>query len=1107
MWIRFLGTGGPDGFYRGGAGVFHEQARRLGGRNWRRPSALYVAPDCLIDFSRACPAQLRRFGIQRGRIKRLLITHSHDDHFDPQAIVAEMARRDGVCDVYGNEIVCRKLGQVMEDKGLRMGAAVHLLKPFHEVAVGGLRVIPVKANHCWTNDEGEPETALNFILQSPEASLLYLVDTRLMYQETHEFIRQFTYDGVILDTGFGDMRASDMSEGTGHCNFEQGKRIMESFEEDGLLRPGARKIFSHVSTAHVDLHQRLAPRLAKEGYTLAYDGMSVTLGADHKKAGFRTNAAGRRAEARWIWSPPQEDMKNFYLYARKKLFLNEPPEKAPLMCACRGVYQLYVNGRFLGRGPSPCDARRQYFDRYDIAPFLRTGENVIAVVAYSLGVAAECVTGQNPGQPGLYVRGEVRCKGGGVAPIASSPAWRVKRSSAWAASVSRLNRWLGYREVFDTRLEDDGWKEPGYDDFKWLMPDIVKPASDGVETRLIEREIPFLEEREVLPRTVFRIDKNLGAVRNADALVKETGRKRAWMDCAAPGASPAVLLDFGREVVGYPVLSIGRNAGGTLILSYGETLDLRSYDALALSGKPVAWSPFGRRAFRYLQLTAAGGPEPVEIRKIALRSVSYPVRPVGDFRCSDAMLNRIWRVGRDTVHLCMQDHFECCPARDQSLCIGDLLWDAPVACYAFGESRLTRKCLRQIAAIQHPEGWMPAVGPIQSKTLLTDFCAYWVTILHEHYLHTGDRELLEELYPSFERLMAWFAKQEDPYHLLHPGQRAAADEWCFIDRAPVDKRDEVTALQCAYHKALLDAAAICDALGKGERAAFHRKHAGVVRKAINDRLWDDWRIFIDCRTRSLYSKKVSVPTNALALLCGVASGARAKKIIQYLSECDTVTPAGTPFMTGLFAKALFHHDRGAEAIQMIREYWGEMIRRGATTFWEEFDPRTPRTCVPLSLDDNHSMTSLCRGWSGGPTYLLPAYALGVRPISPGFQEFLIAPQPGNLAWAEGRIPTPRGEIALRWERDKRHASMRISLQFPRSCQARLELPVPAGGKHFELNRTLLKAGRQIVPGVRYLRKAKDRLLFHIAGGGAYELMLTACRRLASEASAKRRGAS
>jgi len=85
--------------------------------------------------------------------------------------------------------------------------------------------------------------------------------------------------------------------------------------------------------------------------------------------------------------------------------------------------------------------------------------------------------------------------------------------------------------------------------------------------------------------------------------------------------------------------------------------------------------------------------------------------------------------------------------------------------------------------------------------------------------------------------------------------------------------------------------------------------------------------------------------------------------------------------------------------------------------------------------------------------------------------------------------------------------MRISLQFPRSCQARLELPVPAGGKHFELNRTLLKAGRQIVPGVRYLRKAKDRLLFHIAGGGAYELMLTACRRLASEASAKRRGAS
>ena len=52
----------------------------------------------------------------------------------------------------------------------------------------------------------------------------------------------------------------------------------------------------------------------------------------------------------------------------------------------------------------------------------------------------------------------------------------------------------------------------------------------------------------------------------------------------------------------------------------------------------------------------------------------------------------------------------------------------------------------------------------------------------------------------------------------------------------------------------------------------------------------------------------------------------------------------------------------------------------------------------------------------GPAYFLPAYVLGVQPAAPGFTRVRIEPNLTDLDFAEGTIPTPLGEIALRWER-------------------------------------------------------------------------------------------
>jgi hypothetical protein len=93
------------------------------------------------------------------------------------------------------------------------------------------------------------------------------------------------------------------------------------------------------------------------------------------------------------------------------------------------------------------------------------------------------------------------------------------------------------------------------------------------------------------------------------------------------------------------------------------------------------------------------------------------------------------------------------------------------------------------------------------------------------------------------------------------------------------------------------------------------------------------------------------------------------------------------------------------AIQGIRKFWGFMLDQGATTGWESSDMKTDGGW-------RKPIISRCHGWGGTACLLLSRYVLGVRPTAPGFARARITPQLGGLDWAEGVIPTPRGDIRI-----------------------------------------------------------------------------------------------
>ena len=142
---------------------------------------------------------------------------------------------------------------------------------------------------------------------------------------------------------------------------------------------------------------------------------------------------------------------------------------------------------------------------------------------------------------------------------------------------------------------------------------------------------------------------------------------------------------------------------------------------------------------------------------------------------------------------------------------------------------------------------------------------------------------------------------------------------------------------------------------------------------------------------------------------------------------------GSPFMSFFRYEALAELGRFDRLLADIRERYGEMLRRGATTCWEMYPGPENRA------DPRFPTRSHCHAWSAAPGYVLPAFVLGVRPLAPGWKAVPVAPQPVDLAWAEGSVPLPDAGVAkVAWQRDGDRLSVQVGV--PEGVRAEVRLP-------------------------------------------------------------------
>ena len=488
----------------------------------------------------------------------------------------------------------------------------------------------------------------------------------------------------------------------------------------------------------------------------------------------------------------------------------------------------------------------------------------------------------------------------------------------------------------------------------------------------------------------------------------QLARKRIKAVDIKKGHDGSQLVDFGKESMGYLVLE-DIQGEGLVEIYYGESREeaLDKEHCETLDKFEVSGSGFQvpeSKAFRFVYIDTD-----VTIGKIAMDYEYLPFddRKSGNFRCNDEELNRIWEVGAYTMDLTTREFFMDGIKRDRWTWSGDAIQSYLMNYYLRFDLDCVKRTIRQL------RGKDPVTAHVNT---IMDYTFYWFKSVLDYYLYSGDEAFVQEMYPRMKTLMDYCLGRVNAEGMAE-GQ---PDDWIFVDWVdfPMHKRGVLAFEQILFWKALETMAMVAPLAssqeGKAE-SAYYQELADALRKKVKTLFWDEGKkAFLHAIEDGQMNPQITKFPNMFAILYDFVPEEDKEKLMQTVMLNKKIEPITTPYMRFYELAALCQMGYQNEVLPEIKGYWGGMLREGATSFWEKYNPEESGT-QHLAMYGRPYGKSLCHAWGASPVYLLGKYFLGVNPTKPGYTEYEIKPTLGGLEWMEGEVPTPFGKICVKMD--------------------------------------------------------------------------------------------
>jgi len=750
-------------------------------------------------------------------------------------------------------------------------------------------------------------------------------------------------------------------------------------------------------------------------------------------------------------------------YLRKEFQSSNSVKRATVYISGLGLYELYINGKKIGDqvlAPNPTDYRKSFFyNTHDVTEQIKNGKNAIATV---LGNGRFFTMRQNYktqkhntfGYPKLLLQLEIEYADGTKKIIVSDETWKLNVDGP----IRTNNEYDG--EEYDATKEFPGWNNVGFNDSKWIKPELVATPPGKKVAQMSE------------PMKVMKV-------------IKPVSIKLA--------SNGKYIIDMGQNFAGWLQIKVQGRKAQKVQLRFAESLksdgelftanlrDAKVTDIYTLKGSGVeTWHPtFVYHGFRYVEVT--GFPGAPTMDNFEGHLIYDALQTTGSFETSNPVINSIYKNAWWGIASNYKGMPIDCPQRNERQpWLGDRVIGAMGESYLFDNAKLYAKWMQDIEESQTAEGAIPDVAPAFWNYYSDDVTwpAAFITISNHLYNQFGDITPIQKHYAAMKK---WMEYMRNKYMKDYIITKDKYGDWCV---PPED-------LKLIHAK---DSSRLTD--GKLIATAYYFKLLSYMQRFAkltgNDADVKDYELLSENMKRSFHNKfynstqngysNNTITANLLPLYFGICPDSLKEKVFAniYLKirveSKDHISTGliGTQYlMRGLTE---YNNTNLAFTLASNTTYpsYGYMAANGATTIWELWNGNT---ADPGMNSQNHVMML------GDLLIWYYENLAGIRTdkTSVGFKKIIMKPSlPDNLQFVNASYKSINGTINSNWK--KSDNSFEWSISIPANTSATVYIPARSLSDVMESGKDISKA-----EGIQSVKLENDAAVVQL-GSGEYKFV-------------------
>lgn len=723
-------------------------------------------------------------------------------------------------------------------------------------------------------------------------------------------------------------------------------------------------------------------------------------------------------------------------YLRKEFQSASVVKRAIVYISGLGMYELYINGQKIGDqvlAPNPTDYRKSFFyNTYDVTAAIKKGNNAIATV---LGNGRFFTMRQNYktykintfGYPKLLLQLQIEYADDSRRTIVSDESWKLNVDGP----IRTNNEYDG--EEYDAKKESTGWNKAGFNDSKWLQPELVSAPAGKIVAQFAE------------PMKVMQTIKPV-SIKNA--------------------SNGKYILDMGQNFAGWLQLqNIKGKKGEQIKLRFAESLkadgelftanlrDAKVTDKYILKGTASeSWEPsFVYHGFRYVEITGFPG-EPT-VNNFEGKLVYDAIETTGSFQTSNQTINAVYKNAWWGIASNYKGMPIDCPQRNERQpWLGDRVIGAQGESFMFDNAKLYAKWMDDIEQSQKEDGAIPDVAPAFWNYYSDDVTwpAAFMTISNNLYNQFGDIKPIQKNYAAMKK---WVQYMKQKYLVNYIMTKDKYGDWCvppetlnLIHAKDSNRLTDGKLIATAYYYKLLSyMQRFAKLTGNNGEANEFALLGDSIRTAFQKTFYNE--------EKKCYSNN-TVTANLLPLYFGICADSLREKVfenIYYKIHVESKDHTSTGLIgTQYLFRGLTEYGNTDLAFKLASNTtypsYGYMVANGATTIWELWNGNT---ADPNMNSQNHVMML------GDLITWFYENLAGIRTDkeSVGFKKITMKPSlPADLQFVDASYKSAYGLIKSSWK--KNDGTFEWNISIPANSSARVFIPAKSEADVLESGKAL-----------------------------------------------------